>query len=280
MRSRTFAVIGLVTSLGFSSVLCAQQAKTKAPSLGEIIERLTANLKQYDSSTPSLFCDEHVIASQSERGGHDERTVIDSVFRLKRTPNPDRTATLIESREIRSVDGKGAISQELDGPTLLNGAFEGGFAVVSVEQAACMNYKLQRTNSKRTTEPYVVRFATVLTPRSTTHCLLQESSTGRVSIDPASMQIKHIELTTPHHVIIPRSSDSSDVVGKRVLTIDYSPVPLGGATFWMPSRITMRNTGSPGTFHEVVWSFQAIYRNYHKTEVTSRILPSSEAPEQ
>jgi len=245
--------------------------------LEEILQRLEANLNHYDTGLPSLFCDEHVI-SQVEPGLRNQNTVTDSVFRLKRTPNPDHTTTLVESREIKNVDGKPAASQNMDGPTLLSGAFEGGLAVVSLNQTACMNYTLQRINRNRPTEPYIVRFATVLTPQNTADCLLQENSKGRVFIDPASMQITHLELTTPHHAIIPGNAYRSPVVGERVLTVDYAPVLLGGETFWMPSTIASRATSGSGTFHMIVWSFRASYRNYHKLEVTSRILPAGEAP--
>jgi hypothetical protein len=276
MTSRTSSTaISLVAFLGFSSALCAQRAKT--PALEEILQRLEANLNHYDTGVPSLFCDEHVI-SQVEPGPRDQDTITDSVFRLKRTANPGHTTTLVESREIKNVNGKPPTSQDMDGPTLLNGAFEGGLAVVSLKQIACTNYALQRINRNRPAEPYIVRFATVLTPQNSADCLLKENSKGRVFIDPASMQITHLEITTPRHAIIPGNSYRPPVVGKRVITVDYAPVLLGGETFWMPSMITLRATSGSGTFHTIVWSFQATYRNYHKLEVTSRILPAGEAP--
>jgi hypothetical protein len=277
MASRaSFTAISLVAFLGFSSALCAQRAKT--PTLEDILERLEANLNHYDTSVPSLFCDEHVISSQVAPGQRDQNTVTDSIFRLKRTPGPGHTTTLVESREIQNVDGKPATSQHLDGPTLLSGAFEGGLAVVSLNQAACMNYELQQINRNRPTEPYIVRFSTVLTPRNTAGCLLQENSKGRVFIDPASMQITHLELITPRHTIIHGNSFTSPVVGKRILTVDYAPVLLGGGTFWMPTSINLRIISGAGTFHMIVWSYQATYRNYHRLEVTSRILPGSMVP--
>jgi hypothetical protein len=258
-------------------VLCAQRAKT--PTLEEILERLDANLNHYDTGVPSFFCDEHAI-SKVEPGLPNQNTVTDSVFRLKRTPNPDHSTTLVESREIRNLDGRPATKQDIDGPTMLDGAFEGGLAVVSLNQTACINYSLQRINGNRPAEPYIVRFATVLTPRNTADCLLQENSKGRVFIDPASMQITHLEITTPHHVIIHGNSYTSPVIGERVLTVDYAPIPLGKETFWLPSTITMRATSGSGTFHTIVWSFRATYRNYHKLEVTSRILPGIKVPAQ
>ena len=277
MISKTSSTaISLVALLGFSSALRAQQAKT--PTLGEMLQRLEANLNNYDALVPSFFCDEHVISARVEPGERDQNTVTDSVFRLKRIPKPDHTTSLVESREIQNVDGKPATSQRMDAPTLLSGAFEGGLAVVSLNQTACMNYTLQRSNKDRLTGPYIVRFATVLTPQNTAGCLLQEKSSGRVFIDPASMQITHLELTTPHHVIISGDWYASRVVGKRVITVDYAPVLLGGGTFWMPSTIAMSATGDSGTFHPTTWSFRATYRNYHKLEVTSRIVDSSGTP--
>ena len=273
MISRTsFTAISLVAFLGSSSALWAQQAKM--PTLNEILQRLEANLNHYDTSVPSLFCDEHVI-SRVNSGLPNQDTITDSVFRLKRTTNPDHTTTLVESREIKNVNGKPATSQNIDGPAMLNGAFEGGLAVVSLKQTACMNYTLLRINKKRPAQPYIVRFATVLTPQNSADCLLQENSKGRVFIDPASMQVTHLELNTPRHTILLADS-YSPVVGKRILTVDYAPVLLSSATFWMPSTITMNATSGSGTFHPIVWSFNATYRNYHKLEVTSRILPGSE----
>jgi hypothetical protein len=277
MTSRTsFTAISLVAFLGFSSALCAQRAKT--PTLGEILQRLDANLNHYDTVVPSFFCDEHVLSSEVEPGERDQNTITDSVFRLKRNPKPDHTTSFVESREIKNVNGKPATSQDMDGPALLSGAFEGGLAVVSLEQTACMNYALQRINRDRPTEPYIVRFATVLTPRNTADCLLQENSKGRVFIDPATMQITHLELTTPRHTIIPGDLYTSPIVGTRVVSVDYAPVLLGGESFWMPSTITSRNTSGSGTFDMIVWSYRATYRNYHKLEVRSRILDGSEVP--
>jgi len=269
MGSRTSSTaIALVTFLGFSSALCAQ--RPKMPTLNEILERLQANLNHNDAHLPSLFCNEHVVSSRMEPGLPDESTITDSVFLLKRTREPDHTTTLAETREIKTVDGKPATAQHMEGPTLLSGAFEGGLAVVSLNQTACMAYTLQRINRNGPSKPYIVRFASVLAPRNSADCLLREESKGRAFVDPASMQVTHLEITTPRHTI------TFGVIGKRKLAVDYAPVLLGGETFWLPTVITMRTTSGFG-FHRIVWSLRATYRNYHRLEVTSRILPGSEA---
>ena len=185
----------------FSSALYAQTPKT--PTLDEILNRLEANLNNFDTRLPSIFCDEHVVSSQVQPGMRDLNTVTDSVFLLKRTPNPDHTVSLVESRENQRVDGKPATPQPTYVPTTLSGAFEGGLALVSRSQAACMSYSLQRSKKDGPGEPYVVRFATVLTPQNSADCFLQENSKGRALIDPTSFKITHVEFTTSHHVIIP-----------------------------------------------------------------------------
>ncbi len=275
MSSRaSTAAATLIAFLGLSSGLFAQQMKM--PTLDEILAQLEANLNQYDHRLPSLYCDEQIHSSQMAPDERDQNTTADSVFRVKRVPRPDHTTALVESREIQYVDGKPATSQNLDGPSLQNGAFEGGFAVVSLNQRRCMSYALQKVNRDRPTEPYVVRFATVLTRENTADCLLQENSRGRVFIDPASMQITRLEITTPRHTIIPGNNFEPPVIGRRDLTVDYASVLLGGETFWMPSTITMRSSNAAGTFHARVWSFRATYRNYHRLEVTSRIVPDGQ----
>jgi len=271
------ALISLIALLGTSPALCAQQPNT--PTLEDILQRLQTNLNHFDKDVPSFFCDEQVVSRMaSDRG--DRNTVTDSTFRLKRSPNPDHTTTLVESRDIKTVDGKPATSQDMEGPSMVHGAFEGGLDVVSPNQKSCMHYTLQPISNKHPNEPYTIRFATALKSENAASCLLQENSTGHVLIDPASMQITHLEITTPRHTIIPGGGYVPPVIGKRVLTVDYAPVVLDNETFWMPSSITMHAVGDKGTFRITTWSYRAIYRNYHRLEVKSRILPGSEAPVQ
>lgn len=262
---RSVAAISLVGLLGFSSALCAQQTKT--PTLDQILQKLEANLNHYDRGIPSLFCDEHVVSREGpSRTGE---TVTDSVFRLRRMASARQTTTLVESREIKAVNGKPPTSQTIRGPSLVSGVFEGGLAVVSLNQRACMKYELQPIHADSPGEPYVIRFSTLRGLQNHPDCLLHEKSSGRVMIDPASMQIKRLELTTPHHLIVPGNQYGWPVVGKWFVTIEYAPVVLGGDMFWTPSMITSQDTSTEGT----KWSFQATYTNYHRLEVKSRILP-------
>ncbi|MGA7156252.1 MAG: hypothetical protein WBY53_05375 [Acidobacteriaceae bacterium] len=262
------AAVALSGLLGVPLGLSAQQGK--GPGLRDILQRVQANLDRYDARVPSFFCEEHVVSSHSEPGERDWNRVTDSIFRLKRTTGPDDANALVESREIQRVDGRAAASQTMGGPTMLSGAFEGGLAVVSQNQMGCMKYALQKAKKGRW--DLVVRFATELTPQNAEGCLLQEKSSGEVEIDPASMQIRRLEITTPRHVMEDGSEYASAVVGRREITVEYAPVMLGGESFWMPSEITMRVVEDGGTFHPLVWWYRATYRKYHKTEVTSHVV--------
>jgi hypothetical protein len=275
MRIAALTLLPQLAVLAFAIPLHGQQ--TKAPALDDILRQLETNLDQYDSRVPSFFCDEHVV-SQVTPGMRNQNTVTDSVFRLKRVIGPDHTPVLDESREVKTVNGQPAKSQDIAGPSILSGIFEGGLAVVSMSQRTCMNYTLERLKSKEPAAPYVIRFASVITPQNSANCLLQEDGKGGVLVDPASLQIKRLELTTPHHTIIPGSAWASPIKGEWVLAVDYAPVMLGGQTFWMPTMITSRETSGSGTFHQIVWSFRATYRNFHKLEVTSRIVPADVTP--
>jgi hypothetical protein len=275
--SRLSRSLIVATALLGTLAACPARGQTpQSPSLEDVLGRLQSNLDHYDNAVPSFFCDEHVVSQVFPSQAHQD-AITDSVFRLKRVVNHG-TTTLEESREVKTVNGKPATSQDIGGPSVLSGAFEGGLAVVSLSQKACMNYTLERIKRNDPKAPYIVRFSSMLTPQNSAGCLLQEEGKGRVFIDPGTMQITRMELTTPHHTIAPESYYSSKVVGEWVISVDYAPVVLDGQSFWMPATIASRATSAKGTYHATTWSFRATYRNFHKLEVSSRIVPVGEAP--
>jgi hypothetical protein len=109
-------------------------------------------------------------------------------------------------------------------------------------------------------------------------CVLAEDGSGRVTIDPTSMQIAKIEIKVPHHVITPRDRDGHTgppMVTRWEVQVDYKPVVLDARTFWLPEKIS-----SVSSADQAVWSFVATYRNYHLLQVHSRILLPTDAAKQ
>jgi hypothetical protein len=271
-QPRTAARAAIAILLGLlSSGLAVAQPPT-AKTLDKILQALQENLDRYDARLPSFFCDEHAV-SQVFPGERRDNTVTDSIFRLKRIVDSNRATNFDESREIKLVNGQEPGAQDPKAPMSLDGAFEGGLAVVSLDQQSCMRYTLERIGPKRSPTGYIVRFASQPNPPRPGECLIQESAKGRVLIDPNEMQITRMELTVPHHVI--HAGNPHDK-GEWTVSVDYKPVLLDAQTFWMPAAISSSTTSGAGTYHSITWSFQADYRNYHKLEVTSRIVPATE----
>ena len=124
-------------------------------------------------------------------------------------------------------------------------------------------------------EPIVVRFSTVPAGVRPSNCILQEDGSGRVVIDPSSMQISRVEFKIPHHVAtwdLSRGAKARKTITKWNVAVDYAPVRLDNRIFWLPK--TIESTSETPT---VEWDFRATYRNYHKLEVTSRIVLPDES---
>ena len=245
--------------------------------LDEILQRLQQNLDTYDQSIPSFFCNEHLDSMVEQIGARGSsapnyETIAESIFRLKREDPTGKAQEMTESREVIQLNGKPprpGEGEDLNAPYMFTGAFSGGLSVVSLEQKECMRYTLERP---RVGKPYVVRFTTAPAAERTERCILQEDGSGFVEVDPASMQITHLELRAPHHAIRPQGFGGGRFKnndGTWFIAVDYAPVVLDQRTFWLPKRIVSRTA-----MKWTRWTFDATYRNYHKLEVTTRILPA------
>jgi hypothetical protein len=267
-----------------AGVAPAQQAatatlKTELPTLDEILQTLEDNLDAYHHDIPSFLCDEHAV-SKMVLGTRNQNTVTDSTFRVKRTRSDDGRMTLTESRDIKSVNGHAAEGDEIAGPAIFSGAFSGGPVIVSLSQQSCMSYSLRPIQPDNSGDPYIVEFTSKSANERPANCVLQEDGSGLVAIDPATMQVTHLEFTVPNHTIYAGGKTADGYVippitGIWIASINYAKVLLEGKTFWMPATIDGKMTRA---LDPTVWSFHAVYSNFHKLEVTSRILPYSEAP--
>jgi hypothetical protein len=263
----------------------AQQAanpeqKTATPKLEEILQRLQENLDQYDTGVPSFFCDEHVVSTIIPDPKH-ESSVTDSTFRLKRALDPalEGSTILEESRDVKMVNGQPATGDTVGGPAYLRGAFSNGLAMVSADQQACMRYTLRPIKQNKPGDAITIQFASVPARVRPSTCGMQEDVSGRVQIDPVTMQVTHLEFTAPRHFIGTTNNptyygprlEANWIVGRWDVTVEYAPVVLDGKSFWLPTKISDKMRSDLVINR---WSYDATYSNYHKLEVTSRILPS------
>lgn len=260
-RRHRLQIIRSLTLFNFIAVLPSALAQQAAiPTLDEILLRLENNLDHYDKQVPNFFCSEHVVSSLIY-GKKQQSTSTDSVFRVTRS----LSGTLTEEHEIKAVNGSPARGERVGGPVSLGGVFSGGLDAVSLRQKACMSYTLLPIQPGHANEPYVIQFATLPDTKHWAGCVLKEEGTGRVFIDPATMQVTRMELMAPHHSIAAE-------VGVWKISINYAPVSLVGQTFWMPTSVISTVTTTSEIYEPTVYSFSARYSDYHKLEVTSHIV--------
>jgi hypothetical protein len=260
-----------------SLLLLASSAQPpQPPTLASILQSLETNRQTYQTTVPSFFCNEHLVSKVHQSSSETTQpaaalsTVADSVFRVARTENPTQPSTLSESREVIQINGQPPHGRKVAGPSILTGAFTGALSIVSLTQQSCLQFTLRPVHPGSRT-PYEIKFATLPARERPAHCPFDGDATGRALIDPAAVEITHIEISLPHQGIFPQAPDGSylsAVWGSWHISIDYAPVQLNGRTYWMPSLITA--TTKTETTN---WAFRATYTNYHKFEVTSRILP-------
>ena len=292
-----FALGALLLAVPGSASPCLGQS-AQPLTLDEVVARLQNNLDSYKRSIPSFLADEHIDSSARHFGnsvntGTTVRpvgsglpgttgvsdvvdTIAESVFRLKRDVDPERHIPMLdESREIKTIDGKPANGRDIDASYTFSGAFSGGLALVSKDQQACMRYTLVPPKPGK---PIIVSFASAPAGQRPRDCVLADDGSGRVTIDPTSMQITKIEIKVPHHVITPRDKDGHTgppIVTSWEIQVAYKPVVLDANTFWLPATIS-----SVSSAERDAWSFVATYRNYHLLQVRSRILVPTDAATQ
>ena len=260
IKHRRLSTILLVYFVVALHLAFAQHAAAPT-TLDGILLRLEGNLKHYEKQVPNFYCTEHVVSSLSYGKRH-QSTVTDSVFRVVRTSS----GTLTESHEITEVNGTPASGEHVRGPVILSGVFTGGLDAVSLRQKACMSYTLQPFEPGHSEKPYIIQFTTLPNIQHRSECVLKEDGTGRVFVDPVTMQVTRMELSVPNHVINPAET------GTWYISITYAPIMLVGQTFWMPSTVISTATPSD-VYAPTVYSFSAHYTDYHKLEVTSHIVP-------
>jgi len=268
-RLRKLASAVALVAIGLLAPVAS--ARDRGETLEDILRALQANLESYDKNVPNFFCDEHAV-SEMFPGTRRDVTVTDSVFRLKRAEDADHTTSFVESREVKSVNSGPVTSASPDPPAVIDGIFEGALAVVSASQQACMHYELRKPKGG----DIILDFKTADHPTQAKDCVLQEKAHGRAVIDAATLQIKRLEMTAPRHIIRDdRNQWAEPLKGEWVVSVNYAPVLLDRRTFWMPGAINSRVTSDPNSFHSRTWIFKGTYTNFHKLEVSSRVLPSN-----
>jgi VWFA-related protein len=259
------------------------------PATAELLLRVWDNVLRYLSSIPNVFADEHVVSSvtrpydplskQTVHASEMDSTIestIESIFQLKRVSTDGKTADLVESREVKYVDHhEAAKGQSLTGPAILIGAFSRAPNVLAPQFKDCYDYHLLPNMRRKPGDSIlflhadvrVLEYALKSPLPAGVECPAPEPTTGRVFIDPSSMQIVRLEQRRPRH------DEGSGRPVDWSWSIDYARVMMDGKQFWLPKTISSKSSSLDGGRFK--WSFLATYGNYHLMTVTTSILPTA-----
>ena len=128
-RGRWIAAAGVIAIAVGVHTGTAQQVQT--PTLEGILKTLQDNLDTYHKDIPSFMCDEHAVVKKhpllttTPFTPHEDITVTDSTFRVKRTTNANGGTTLAEFRDIKTINGHAGQGEEISGTAILIGALSG-----------------------------------------------------------------------------------------------------------------------------------------------------------
>jgi len=229
-----------------------------------ILMRLQIRAWAYENTVPDFFADERVVSSRTTPHFGVVSHVTNSLFRLRRESAPGISPpALSESREVKAVDSSASEGESITGPAIFSGAFSSALLTVSMEMSQCFDYRLQPLGRYHRLPAIVIDYEMKPSALKDERCPGPEPHSGRAWIDPQTFQPQRIEMRIPNHHL-------DD--GSRVLwtwSVEYAPANLEGKLFWLPKMIISIADANDGSAQ---WSFTATYRNYHKTNVTSRII--------
>jgi hypothetical protein len=231
------------------------------PALDQLLSQVEANTEQYKATVPSFLCDEHITSQELRDGKAKHETTIDALFRVTRSGE-----ILEESREVKTINSEPSSTKKLNLPIFFSGGFSGALAkFLSVERRQCFDYRPDPSapaSLGTQSFTFAARQAAAKLPACST---IQPGTIGRFVVDPATMQVTHIERTVPN----PIGRDQS-VLGTAA--VDFAPVTLNGKSFWLPSTVTAFTTETPKTS---AFRFTAKYSDYHRFAASSTILPTT-----
>lgn len=251
-------------------LLIAQPAGTPTSrlSLDAILMRLQIRRWEYARTVPDFFADEYVTSELRGLRTAPISAITESIFRLRRTSEPGvYPPDLVETRTLRRSNGVTTMAgSPIAGPAVLINAFSNGLSTITLSQKTCYDFTLSRHRDVRHIPVFAIDYRLKPGAETTGNCLPWRNITGQAIVDAQTLNILHFDMQIPRYRVVPTME------GPWRWSIDYAPVVFDGVSFSMPRRIESVSESLDGRF---MWTFIANYRNYHKTTVHSRIIPST-----
>jgi hypothetical protein len=245
------------------------QAAPPEPAVEQVIAALQADLAALESALPDFSCEEKVVSEELRGTAVRHKTVNESHFVARRNSRDGQVVSFTEIRTLHTVDSKPVPpGRKLKGPIVFRNAFVNVLhATVSPEWAPRYEFRLAGRESLGGKPALVVAYTARAGQQSTGITLgtkfVHSQITGKMWLDAASLHILRMSWVYPD---LPKPFVIS-------ASVDYAPVNIGGAPFWMPTVVKVespeKNPKHPAERKNR--TFSAEYSAYRKFDVNSTI---------
>lgn len=260
-------------------VLAQSGPQTGAPSgpqpesPDDLLREVRANVATYMATLPDLFCDERFTSKRFSDGHQTASNTTVSTFRVLHGEGPRQSGKSLESRVVREIDGAAAHGDHIKGAYTLMGGFDAALLVLRADAAHCFDFREATSAAAATaSDPSQLHIEFAGRTPLPAGCPAPDlGRTGEITLDAGSKQVLQIRQTLPH------PPGGGDKWGPLVWTVTFGPVSLADRTFYTPAsvRSELFRKGTSEYLQSI-----AEYSNYHKLEVSSRIVPPDEHPDE
>jgi hypothetical protein len=271
----------LCRRLGFLLLLCGglltiqvrgQTASAPSPSTqnslaaaksaaDQLVDQLVQNVERYRATLPSLTAHESIVSKFDEVVFFGR-----SVYKAEATVRMVRKSAdepLKESRLYTAFNGKPiAPGQQPRLPITLGDDFSDiPSDFFSTSNRHCYEFTLSP-------HPKDAPLELLISPNPDAATLPQcisapKGRTGMVRVDPATLQLTHLESTTPMPNAEPNHSPA-------FISADYAPAKVGDKIFWLPATVIFRVVIGKDPMEWI-----SHYSDYHQFTATATILPTT-----
>jgi hypothetical protein len=226
---RSASLAGLALLISWS----AWSAPLQAPSLSDIIERVSQNVKEFEESLPDFVCSEKITSMRMESGTVTSQKIVESIFTSLQAGQ--RGLAFTESRDVVAIDGKpvrpGTAMPRL--PFGMGGGFGSLLTMTfSPENIKVHDYEMPDTDKQQDNDKIFVRFKTKPGQRQLGEILnghaFYSNDIGKALIDVRTMQVLRLER---------QSLDNPPPFASTSTVVAYGPVTIGEREFWMPQTV-------------------------------------------
>lgn len=224
-----------------------------ATTVDALLPQLQAYAQQYESSIPSLSCDELITSQVVKNGRVKKEMKIESTLREIRTEGGRDPYQ--EKHQFRTVDGQPA-QKKFDIPFFVQGGFANSMGFRHPEWNGCFDYQLTQGEDGKT---LTLKLALREGSADPVCRALPEGYRKTVVVERASGRVMFVE----------RSISARAAKEKReafYASMEYAPQTIGDETMWLPKKLVTHDAKDEG-------GMTVVFSNYHRYVGKATLLP-------